>query len=374
VDDLSVQEASLFEHLVSVLSFFIRSHSFRSKYFTLSEGLHARVAQLMSSPQKHLKLCALKWFRTCLSLGDEFHNRQIIQFGLLEPILTIVEQTLPRDNLLNSVCLEMFEFLGRDAPRPLFVHLVEAYRDRLAAITYVETFPRILWKYDQLKSAEGDTSFSTQGPDTPNKGIVNGGQRWQGIKEADPEEDAYFNTSDGDEEEAALPEAATVKSLTNGAGPAKPLVAYPDDEDEDVMDSLGASPSVQHANQEKHAPEHGETESPSARLRTAKSKSPGGRSPPERPSEKRRREEDEEDELVKIAAGSTPAKRRNSVGPNQNKSSDSPDMANKNGPSLRRKGSLRSKDSVGPSKVTGLGGISISLKSNSTAKEGGNDE
>ncbi|GAB7339990.1 hypothetical protein MBLNU457_6500t2 [Dothideomycetes sp. NU457] len=372
VDDLTVQEASLYEHLVSVLSFFIRSHSYRSKFFTLSEGLHARVAQLMSSPQKHLKLCALKWFRTCLSLGDEFHNRQIIQFCLLEPVLAIVEQTLPKDNLLNSVCLEMFEFLGRDAPKPLLVHLVETYRDRLAAITYVETFPRILWKYEQLQAQE-DTSFSTQGADTPNKVIANGGPRWQGLREADPEEDAYFNTSDGEEEDAGLPQAAVVKSLTNGDGPAKPLVAYPDDEEEDAIDALGASPSM-HTNQENHAPDHAENESPSARLRTSKSKSPGARSPPERPSEKRRREEDEEDDLVKIAAGSTPAKRRNSVGPNQNKPSESPDAANKSGPSLRRKGSLRSKDSVGPSKVTGLGSISISLKSNSTGKEGGNDE
>lgn len=51
-----MQEVSLYAHLVEVLCFFIRQHSFRSKYFILSEGLAMRVAQLMACPEKHLKL------------------------------------------------------------------------------------------------------------------------------------------------------------------------------------------------------------------------------------------------------------------------------------------------------------------------------
>ena len=56
MSNLTVQEISLYSHLVEVLCFFIRQHSFRSKYFILSEGLASRVAQLMSCPEKHLKL------------------------------------------------------------------------------------------------------------------------------------------------------------------------------------------------------------------------------------------------------------------------------------------------------------------------------
>lgn len=56
MSDLSIQEVSLYAHLVEVLCFFIRQHSYRSKYFILSEGLAARVGQLMSCPEKHLKL------------------------------------------------------------------------------------------------------------------------------------------------------------------------------------------------------------------------------------------------------------------------------------------------------------------------------
>lgn len=56
VHDLTLQEVSLFHHLIEILHFLIRQHLFRSKYFIFSEGLAARIAQLLSCPQKHLKL------------------------------------------------------------------------------------------------------------------------------------------------------------------------------------------------------------------------------------------------------------------------------------------------------------------------------
>ena len=54
--NLSLQEVSLYNYLVEILMFLIRLHLFRSKYFIFTEGLAARIAQLLSCPQKHLKL------------------------------------------------------------------------------------------------------------------------------------------------------------------------------------------------------------------------------------------------------------------------------------------------------------------------------
>lgn len=56
MNNFTIQEVSLFSHLVEILCFFIRQHLFRSKYFILAEGLAARIAQLLSCPEKHLKL------------------------------------------------------------------------------------------------------------------------------------------------------------------------------------------------------------------------------------------------------------------------------------------------------------------------------
>ncbi|KAK5241460.1 Platinum sensitivity protein, partial [Cryomyces antarcticus] len=122
---------------------------------------------------------------------------------------------MPRDNLLNSACLELFEFVKRENVKAIIFHVVENYRDKLKDITYVNTFQSLILKYDQIQSgypAEGDqsfaTSFTTQEADTPNRGVINGGQRWQGLKDTDAEEEAYFNGSDGDDEDdGSLPTA-----------------------------------------------------------------------------------------------------------------------------------------------------------------------
>jgi protein phosphatase-4 regulatory subunit 3 len=118
VAGLRIAEVSLYSHLVETLCFFVRQHSYRSKYFLLTENLPSRVAQLLQSPEKHLKLIALKFFRTCVGLQDEFYIRHMVKYKLFEPILNLVIETMPRDNLLNSACLEFFEFIRRVSSVP----------------------------------------------------------------------------------------------------------------------------------------------------------------------------------------------------------------------------------------------------------------
>lgn len=54
--DFSVHQVSLFIYLIEILCFFIRQHQHRSKYFVLAEGLGQRIAQLLQSSEKYLKL------------------------------------------------------------------------------------------------------------------------------------------------------------------------------------------------------------------------------------------------------------------------------------------------------------------------------
>lgn len=54
--NFSVQQVSLFVHLIEILCFFIRQHMHRSKYFVLQESLGQRIAQLLTCPEKHLQL------------------------------------------------------------------------------------------------------------------------------------------------------------------------------------------------------------------------------------------------------------------------------------------------------------------------------
>lgn len=108
--------------------------------------------------------------------------------------------------------------------------------------------------------------------------------------------------------------AALAVGAPNGsASPlVKPLVDYPDDDDEDAMDTKpedlpGESPQAQPLNvadaQAETSPETGAPASPTVQTPPQ----------PERLAEKRRREEEDEDELVKLAAG---PKRRSSTSSN----------------------------------------------------------
>lgn len=212
---------------------------------------------------------------------------------------------MPRDNLLNSACLELFEFIKRENLKILIHHLVETCRPQLQEITYVDTFQTLILRYDQMQNFNPDadtTLFSNDGTTTPNRTPNVNGNRWpQGLKDADAAEEAYFATSD--EEDEATPKMKKQRqrgdnTITNGVATSPMLkslgIDYPDDED-DPMDTRPPEP-IDAATNNKDAPKL----EPSPMLQTP---------PPERLSEKRRREEnDDEDELGKL---SNP-KRRNS--------------------------------------------------------------
>ncbi|KAL2370350.1 hypothetical protein RJZ57_005220 [Blastomyces gilchristii] len=369
LNDLTFQEVSLYSHLVDILTFFVRQHYLRCRGFMHGESLTPRVAQLLTVPQKHLKL-------------NTFYVAQMTHNNIFELILNIVYETMPRDNLLNSACLDLFEFVKRENIKTIIIHVVEKYRDILKNITYVDTFQHLIFRYDQLQgygaAAEADATLFSQDESGTPRMIINGGQRWHGVRGMDAAEEEYFDTSDDEEDEVcfssrefehdergqegeerdksvkfnqahcyrdgtsvlivdyqqdkqqqmdttatnANANASTAIAVNGSASPVlKPLVDYPDDDDEDAMDINvqgqpqssdsvvmpidQAQPQPQPQQQTQTQPETASTSSPDHPTTTS---SP--RLPAHRYTEKRRREEDDDDdELVKLSSGT---KRRSS--------------------------------------------------------------
>ncbi|KAF2400619.1 DUF625-domain-containing protein [Trichodelitschia bisporula] len=285
---LTQQEIALYSHLVEVLWYFVRQHSLRSRGFLEQENLSARVAQLMQCPEKHLKLTALKYFRVCIGLHDPFYSRQITANRLFEPVLDIVDQTMARDNLLNSACLELFEFIKRENMKDLVLHLVENYQERLERITYVPTFRELIDKYEQyIAPPPENLSFTSVETEATPLRLRNSGH-FTGLAEPDPVQAAYFEEGDDGDENAEPPPPAT-----NGSTPVKPLVDYPEDDDE-PMDILAGDMTS-------------DPSDPAPTIEAAPPSTPSppqnaAPSPPERVAEKRRREEDDDDELGKLTA------------------------------------------------------------------------
>ncbi|KAF3940557.1 hypothetical protein ABW19_dt0208274 [Dactylella cylindrospora] len=314
---LSPHESALYTHLLELLCFFVRHHLFKNKYFILSENIAPRVAQLLSASEKFVKLAALKFFRACVQLNDDFYNRQLVKNRLLEPILNIVIETMPKDNLLNSACLEFFEFIKREGIKLLINHLVESYRERLQEITYVDTFSSLIIKYDQLH----DTTIPYNTDEDPGtRNSMNGGKRWDGLKDLDAQEEEYFNASDDEDElEYSAVENSQKRIKTGGktlgsGSPAtsiKSLVDYPDDDD--AMDTEeGAAktsePGIENLNITSRASSvtadgaaDGEAPAEGSDHVMTGSLPPT----PDRLSEKRRREEEAEDDGMERLLRST---------------------------------------------------------------------
>jgi protein phosphatase-4 regulatory subunit 3 len=303
-------------------------------------------------------LTALKFFRTAISLQDQFYSQQIIKSQSFEPIINIVIETMPRDNLLNSACLELFEFIRKETIKPLILHLGATYRPKLQDITYVDTFSSLLLRFDQLTTdkPEIEHTLLSQDDESPTMHRMQVNGRWQGLPEMDANEEDYFNTSDDDDDAHA--EEEPVKEwaermqwhrqgrrgrpeLANGvASPIKPLVDYPDDDDDELLDSKSTFTP-----QTPLTPDSDKAMSPDVKTAADKRLQPSPeirpvaenelQHPPERMSEKRRRQEDEdEDELGKLSTGT---KRRNSASSGTSLGSQS---------SVKRKKSfLRSKQS-----------------------------
>jgi protein phosphatase 4 regulatory subunit 3 len=344
LQNFTYQEVSLHSHLVEILTFFVRQQSLRSRNFVVQEDLLPRAAQLLTVPQKPLKLTALKFFRTCISLQDQFYSTLIMKGDTLGLLLDIVIETMPRDNLLNSACLDLFEFIKRENMKHVLLHIVETYREKLKQITYVDTFHNYILRYEQMSepNPEMDQTLFSQDDDTPPmvRSHVNG-RGWQGLEDLDADQEEYFNTSDDEDDMDSPPlvqreddRAPTLREVTermqwhkrrlrsempNGSASltGRPLVDYPDDDEDDIADFKGVQ-----APQTPLTPESEKENSPE-RLNVGKiiserklQPSPEIRekaevdNPPERIAEKRRRQEDEDDdELGKL---STAIKRRNS--------------------------------------------------------------
>ncbi|GAT29681.1 DUF625 domain protein [Aspergillus luchuensis] len=335
--NLSFQDVALYSHLVDILTFFVRQHLYRSRNVIQNESLAPRIAQLLTVPHKHLKLTALRFFRALTSLQDTFYQALMTHNNIFGLILDIVYETMPRDNLLNSACLELFEAIRCENMKPFVLHVVEKYGEKIRNITYVDTFQSLILRYEQMQGygAEPESSLMSHEEAMPSRRMQAGGQRWQGVGEMDAAEEEYFNTSDDEEvrrlvrhgplsesanhgyqwQQESRQTASDAARMQNGAASpiVKPLVDYPDDDDEDDAMDTKPEPSDGQAPQSQEQPQQDGPEHDAAAGSPADSpftpvSTP--QTPPERLSEKRRREEEDDDELMKLTAG---PKRRSST-------------------------------------------------------------
>lgn len=172
---------------------------------------------------------------------------------------------------MSSACLDIFEYIRKENIKDLIKYLVENYREKVAALHYLDTFREIERYHDSLRGFHQDNLFmdSEDENGSGRRPMHVNGRMMEHIS-MDSMEEEYWNASDDEEDKSS-------QNKSTGPGPLSALVDYHSDEEEEEKTLV--SP------------------------------------PPERLSEKRRREEDDdEDELGKMMQH----KRRNSQSSIQN--------------------------------------------------------
>ncbi|KAI0858569.1 DUF625-domain-containing protein [Xylaria cubensis] len=337
-------EASAFSYLVEILCFFIRQHQHRSKFFVLTHNIVPRITQLLQSPEKFLKLVAVRFLRQLVGSQDEFYIKHLCEKRVIEPVLDLLIETMPRDNLISSACLELFEHVKKENIKELVKHMVENYRGKLHSLSYMELFRTLILRYDQTSGFTANMDYFMESEDDASRG--RGRNRPPPHRNPmehltmDEAQEEYWNTSDDEEDVQVKPSNRALPA--NGESPGtKPLVDYASDEDLDDNVEAGAI--------------SGDEDRPEEKAQKTDGESPMAVPPPERVSEKRRREEDEEDDLSKMVQH----KRRNST------SAGSPASG------TTTPGALRKKKMVAGARDSGGAPKKIAISLSSTSKAGG---
>ncbi|KAJ3555019.1 hypothetical protein NPX13_g10453 [Xylaria arbuscula] len=235
-------EASAFSYLVEILCFFIRQHQHRSKFFVLTNNIVPRITQLLQSPEKFLKLVAVRFLRQLVGSQDEFYIKHLSEKRVLEPVLDLLIKTMPRDNLISSACLELFEHIKKENIKELVKHMVENYREKLLCLSYMELFRTMLVRYDQSSGFTVDTDCfferDEDGSRNPRRNRLPPQTNSMEHLSMDEAQEEYWNTSD-DEEDLQVKPGERILS-TNGESPSsKLLVDYASDDDLDENDRGG---------------------------------------------------------------------------------------------------------------------------------------
>ncbi|KAI0600904.1 component of IIS longevity pathway SMK-1-domain-containing protein [Biscogniauxia sp. FL1348] len=337
--EFTVKQASMFTYLIEILCFFIRQHHHRSKFFVLSNNIVPRIAQLLHCPEKFLKLISIRFIRQLIGLQDEFYIKHISEKKVIGPILDVLIQTMPRDNLLSSACLEFFEFIRRENIKELVKHIIENYRDKVQSLAYMDLFRTFIVRYDQTGGFTANMDYFLEVDEDVSRRRANINPR-TGLMEhlsMDQAEEEYWNTSDDEDELQG--KSGDRPSSANGSSPGtKLLVDYASDEDGDENVEAAAISA--------------DEEKPDGDAKKSEDSPADAGQPPERLSEKRRREEDEEDDLGKLVQH----KRRNSTSASSNSSSTS--------------GVLRKRKTLSNAREAGAGPKKIAISLSSNVKTG----
>ncbi|EFN53416.1 hypothetical protein CHLNCDRAFT_58505 [Chlorella variabilis] len=240
--------------VVDLLCFCVVSHSYRIKYYILRNNVVEKVLKLLKCKERWLVVAAVRFLRTALSMKDEFYNRYLIKNHLLGPVVAAFLDNGPRYNLLNSACLELFEFIRKENLKGLLAELMDQHWEQLQGIDYCEVFQAMHIRHEQNqdhvapggeREGDGEARAAQEAELAARQRAAAAAEqrRRRGEREVDADEESYFDREgDSDEDEA---QAGGGRVMLESASPLPgllgPLVDYGDEDEDDTLPLRAAS-------------------------------------------------------------------------------------------------------------------------------------
>ncbi|CAO1623398.1 unnamed protein product [Sympodiomycopsis kandeliae] len=276
--DLSPRHHSaLLGHLCDLLCYTIAQHTFRSQYYVITSEIGTHVGSLLHAKEKHMRLAAIKFFRTCLSTNNQFMTRHFAKHGIFDSLLALLQRESTRDNLVLSACLEFF--VSVNVQPSLKSHLIsEPQRTRVISLASNKFTGKCFSNLLSQSDGGADQSISsTSGPDTSSAShqsidlhALEEEKRRErdllarGIRQSssDDEDDQYFNEIDDNDDHGVGPQENAGRSSGSQAPhhqrlprskTSSALVPYGDDDnqsDDSISSSTSSSEDVSNAGTE----------------------------------------------------------------------------------------------------------------------------
>ncbi|KAF9181527.1 Platinum sensitivity protein [Haplosporangium sp. Z 11] len=139
--------------------------------------------------------------KTCIA-NDEFFHRHLVKQNVIQQIVELLLSTNNRNNLLNSACIEFFDFIRSENIKTLITHIVPLYGEKLKNIEYVNTFKALIRRYEQFQDNSAIGSEAAEAALSESSSVRRGGpdqKAWSSLT-VDDDEEAYFNNSDDEDE------------------------------------------------------------------------------------------------------------------------------------------------------------------------------
>ncbi|KAI7871347.1 component of IIS longevity pathway SMK-1-domain-containing protein [Spinellus fusiger] len=146
---LSQSRTDLILYISDLLLPMVRLHGFRSKHLLFSSNCLSKVVQLYRCNRAIIKAAGLRVIKTCVELVDETYNRHIIDKNLLQSTTRLLLETHGSDNLLNSSCLSLLEFITNQSSKVLAHYVQSEFGSVLSTLTYIDTFKNLRRKYEE---------------------------------------------------------------------------------------------------------------------------------------------------------------------------------------------------------------------------------